>query len=49
MSLLLKRYGKDFESEMWINDYKDYSDDRSFDRWRIKNVAKKVAKMLQPS
>ena len=44
MSLLLKRYGKDFESEMGINDYKDYTDDRSFDRWRIKNVAKNLIK-----
>lgn len=44
MSLLLKKYGPDFEKEMDIDDYREYGDDRTFGKYRILDDAKNLIK-----
>lgn len=44
ISLLLKKYGYQFEKDMDITDYRDYGEDRSFDRWRIIDDGKSLIK-----
>lgn len=44
MSLLLKKYGPNFEKEMGLDDYREYGDDRTFDRYRILDDARNLIK-----
>lgn len=44
MSLLLKKYGKDFEKEMGILEFEDYSEGRSFNRYRVLTGGRSLVK-----
>jgi hypothetical protein len=44
MSLLLKKYGKDFEKDMGILEFQDYEQGRSFNRYRVLDDGKNLVK-----
>jgi hypothetical protein len=44
MSLLLKKYGKDFEKDMGILEFQDYEGGKSFDRYRVLTGGRSLVK-----